>query len=263
MRSWLQIILVFALGAVLGAAPKTEPAGVVVSVSGKVLVYAVAGPSVKAAQENPGKILRLGQTLFAGDRLKTGANGRAALVLTDGTQLKMNYNTDITLRDKNSKGRVSARGIASVKIFLGELWARVTKKNSTLEFDTPSAVAAVKGTEPLFDVAADGSVCVQLRDGKVRMTNDMPGGLTLQHGETICVSLHQLITPALVQPWNSKASTWEQGFGQASQAAVTLRYVDQDGVSKTLVLNYAADQGTTAGAQTLTGSARTLATPVH
>ena len=133
MKKIFALILSLGLVVSLQAAP---PAGVVTSVSGKVSLYTAAKADKAAA-------LKAGQQLYAGDRLLTGANGRAALVLTDGTQLKLNYNTDITLRDKDSKGRASERGIGSIKLAIGGLWAKVTKKNSRLEFDTPAAVAAV------------------------------------------------------------------------------------------------------------------------
>ncbi|HTB23614.1 MAG TPA: FecR family protein [bacterium] len=250
--------LALALSAGLAAAIKHSPAGVVISVSGKVTLYSQsAAPvpaSAKAGEPQP-KFPRLGQTVYAGDRLKTGDNGRAALVLTDGTQLKMNYDTDITLSDRNSKGHSSSRGIAAIKIFIGELWAKVTKKDSTLEFDTPAAVAAVKGTEPIIIVGADGSTCVELRSGKVRMSNGLPGGATLMPNEQICLAPNQKITASLVQPWNSGTGTFETTFNQASQATVTVNYVDEGGVAKTLVLNYAAGPGVTATPQALTGSA--------
>ncbi|HTA16691.1 MAG TPA: hypothetical protein VK786_02975, partial [bacterium] len=130
----------------------------------------------------------------------------------------------------------------------------VTKRDSTLEFDTPGAVAAVKGTEPLISVGADGTTCVQLRSGKVFMSNELPGGVTLHPDQQICVTEHQRISGALVQPWTSTTPTWDQTFNQASQATVTITYTDQGGAAKTLVLNYAAD--VTGSAQSSTGTAK-------
>jgi hypothetical protein len=241
-------VLALSLATGLMAASKREPAGVILTLSGKVTLY----PSTSATPLP--KTPRLGWTIYAGDRLKTGNNGRVALVLTDGTHLKLNYNTDITLSNRNSKGRTSARGIAAIKILIGDLWAKVTKRDSTLEFDTPGAVAAVKGTEPLISVGADGTTCVQLRSGKVFMSNELPGGVTLHPDQQICVTEHQRISGALVQPWTSTTPTWDQTFNQASQATVTITYTDQGGAAKTLVLNYAAD--VTGSAQSSTGTAK-------
>ena len=151
MRRLPILFCALALGGLVGplqASSTRQPAGVITFLSGKVTVYTAA--------KGEGQPLTLGKQLYAGDEIKTGANGRAAMVLLDGTQLRINYNTDITLKDKNSKGKTGPRGIGAIGVALGELWAKVTHKDSTLEFDTPAAVAAVKGTEPIIGVTPDG-----------------------------------------------------------------------------------------------------------
>ena len=91
---------------------KAKPAGTVISVSGKV--------SLISSKSSSGKSLKPGQAVYAGDRIKTGANGKAQIVLSDGTMLKVSYLTDITLRDTDVHGKQGGRGIASIKIALGE-----------------------------------------------------------------------------------------------------------------------------------------------
>jgi hypothetical protein len=237
------------LGAPLAAAPKVEPAGVITLVSGKVTLFSGADAAAKAAD---GKDLNLGQTVYAGDRLRTGANGRVALVLTDGTQLKVNYSSDITLKNKDSKGRGSARGIASIKVLIGDLWAKVTKKDSELEFDTPAAVAAVKGTEPLISVGPDGTLCLKLRSGKMALSNELDGSATLKADEQVCIAVHQPITQDLIQPWKPEAGagSWDKTVTQASHATVTITYKDDGGNAKTLVVNYGAADPISGTAQT-------------
>jgi ferric-dicitrate binding protein FerR (iron transport regulator) len=232
--------LAFLVSPGLSAAAKRAPAGVVTTVSGKVALFPVApesGASAVARKLAPGVFV------FPGDRLKTGADGRLALSLTDGTQLKLNYNTEITLKDKNSKGETSPRGIAQIKIFLGDLWAKVTKKDSELEFDTPAAVAAVKGTEPLFSVQPDGSVCVHLREGALLVSNELSGTARLAPAEQICLEPHQKIVPALIQKWDASAPMWDQNFTQATRAEVTVAFKDKNGSAKSLKLEYAAAGG--------------------
>jgi hypothetical protein len=247
MRTLLIAILVTGLGAQLGASVKASPAGVITAVMGKVTLYSHVHAGDKGAKESSTD-LELNQPVFVGDRLKTGANGRASLVLTDGTQLKVNYNSEITLHAKDAKGHASARGVASIQILLGDLWARVTKKNSTLEFETPAAVAAVKGTEPTFNVAPDGTTCIQLASGKVALSNDQPGGATLNPDEQICVNKGQAISQSMVQPWKSGAG-WAASFGQASKAAVTVVYKTRSGAEKTAVLNFGSGAGVSGTAQ--------------
>jgi hypothetical protein len=223
MRSITLSILSIALAGALSAG---QPVGSVIAVSGKVSLF--------SSGADKSKDIRLGQPLYAGDRLKTGANGRAGLVLSDGTQLKVNYNTDITLRDKDTKGKASERGIGSIKLSLGELWAKVVKKNSRLEFDTPSAVAAVKGTEPILNVDEAGTLCAKLREGSLELSNS-GGSLTLAELQQVCVP--KGAKPTGIVKWDGKG-TFESAVGGSTGAEVKLLFKDNDGNVKEAVLEY-------------------------
>lgn len=224
MKKILSAILSLGLAVAVHAAG--VPAGVVTSVSGKVSLYGGADKAAKSVALKPGK------QLYAGDRLLTGANGRVGLVLTDGTQLKLNYNTDITLRDKDSKGKAAERGIGSIKVALGGLWAKVTKKNSRLEFDTPAAVAAVKGTTLELEVSLD-ELCAKLAEGKLDVANDL-GGASLTELQMLCVTKGK--KPGTPMAWNGK-DTWANQVGGASSAEVEIKFNDND-TDKTIILEY-------------------------
>jgi ferric-dicitrate binding protein FerR (iron transport regulator) len=220
MRSMFIALFALALAGTLSAGP----VGVITSVTGKVSLYSAG--SAKAQE------IKLGASLQAGDRLKTGANGRAAIVLIDGTQLKINYNTDITLRDKDSTGKASARGVASIKLALGDLWAKVTKKDSRLEFDTPAAVAAVKGTEPLLSVDELGNLCAQLREGHLDISNSL-GSVQMSRLEQLCITRGQKPgTPTAYDP--TKQQGFDTTFTAPTSAEVTL--VTSDG--KKILVEY-------------------------
>lgn len=213
--------------ALAGALTAGQPVANVIAASGKVSVY--------TSGTDKAKDLRLGSPLYAGDRVKTGANGRASLILVgDGTQLKVNYNTDITLRDKDSKGKVSDRGVGSIKIALGELWAKVTKKNSRLEFDTPAAVAAVKGTEPILSVDEAGTLCAKLREGVLDISNEK-GGLSLTELQQVCVA--KGTKPSGAVAWKDKGD-FSSEVGAATGAEVKLLFKDANGNVKEAVVEY-------------------------
>jgi hypothetical protein len=205
-------------------------AGVILAVSGKAEVFAAGSD-----QSQP---LQLGGTLHVGDRIKTGANGQVRATLLDGTRLNISYNTDITLRDKNSKGKTSARGIASIKIALGELWAKVTKKDSQLEFETPDAVAAVKGTEPGFVVqdGVDALTCIYLLSGAMQLSNGS-GQANMTPMTQACLSAKSKLTQALVQGWDGKNAPKDSN-DTATKATVQLQYKNADGVVKSVELDY-------------------------
>jgi hypothetical protein len=207
---------------------KPNPAGTVISVSGKV--------TLMTDKDSSESTLKIGRALFPGDRIKTGPNGRAMLVLSDGTQLKVNYLTDITLRDKNIKGKKSARGIALIKIALGDLWAKVTKKDSELEFETPAAVAAVKGTNPVMTVLPDGNTCFSLMSGAMLMSS---GGCSqkLSADQSMCIGKGDKACDAKVTPL-SNPGTWFNEINSASSAVVTLNVKDADGSTKQIQVQY-------------------------
>jgi ferric-dicitrate binding protein FerR (iron transport regulator) len=211
--------------AVRASDAKAKAAGTVISVSGKVTV-------ITAKAGDAGSSLKPGQAVFAGDRIKTGANGKLQIVLSDGTQLKVNYLTDITLRDTDVKGKASERGIASIKIALGNLWAKVTKKNSRLEFETPAAVAAVKGTEPDFTVDELGDLCVKLKEGKLDLSNDL-GGVSMTELQQLCVKKGE--KPGKPQAWDGKGLGSDSG---PSSAVVTLHVKDKDGKTSEVKVQY-------------------------
>jgi len=234
MRSILSLSMAIAFLAIapLSADGAKGPAsaGVVIALSGKADVYP-AGASDPSA-------LKLGATLHVGDRIKTGANGQVRATLLDGTRLQISYNTDITLRDKNSKGKGSARGIASIKIALGELWAKVTKKDSQLEFETPNAVAAVKGTEPGFVVqdGVDALTCIYLLSGAMQLSN-ASGSADMGAMTQACLSAKTKLTQGLIQKWDGKGAHKDDG-GTATKATVQLQYKDAGGETKSVELDY-------------------------
>lgn len=227
-----RVLSIFALAAFVfvplmtRAAEKVKAAGTVISVSGKVTV-------ITSAKGDSGASLKPGQMVYAGDQIKTGANGRVQIVLSDGTQLKVNYLTDITLRDTDVKGKTSERGIASIKIAFGNLWAKVTKKNSRLEFETPAAVAAVKGTEPDFTVDELGDLCVKLKEGKLDLSNDL-GGVSMTQLQQLCVKRGE--KPGTPQSWDGKGA----GGGETDPASATviLHVTDKDGQKKDVKVQY-------------------------
>jgi hypothetical protein len=232
MRAFLFALLALTVPALAADQAASSPAaGVVTSVSGQVALYPAGATSPTE--------LKLAGTLHAGDRIKSGANGKAVLVLTYGTRLNLSYNTDITLHDKTASGKGSARGIASIKIALGELWAKVTKKDSKLEFETPSAVAAVKGTQPGFVVGGgDDPVTVfYLIEGALRLINangsaDM-GPLTQVH-----LGKGGKLSQDLVKPWDGKTGKPDDLNGTATGADVSIQFQGADGKTKTMDLHY-------------------------
>lgn len=217
------LALFLALGGSLTAADR-QPGGVATLVQGEVTRF----------EGEKSSALKLGGAVYAGDRIKTGANGRAALVLADGTQVKLNFNTDLVLRDTDSKGAKSPRGIGSVKIFLGSVWGKITKKGSRFEFDTPSSVAAVKGSAGEVIVSPDGRTCYVWEEGVLHVFNDL-GAVDMNPMTQMCMA--KGFKPGKPTPLTQdQINTWHQGSATSGTLKVQVR--DVDGTDKELILEY-------------------------
>lgn len=96
---------------------------------------------IRAGARPPGEKAKVGLPLYEGDTVLTKEMGKADILLDDGSLVRLRENTNLVLKDKKpgrSKGRL--------QVLLGRIWAKITTQENLLEIETPSAVAAIKGT---------------------------------------------------------------------------------------------------------------------
>lgn len=174
------LLLISFLGALLWGVPVAaqERAGRFVSVQGPVEVLR-GSQSLPATDQLP---------LQTGDVIRTGQNARAAILLSDGTKLKLGANSTIQLKRLSPErlGKVTPATTVGLKttmhFFLGEGWLQRTGPVDALEIETPTVRAATKGTEFVLDVAPDGSTIVSVLDGLVQVANPQ-GDVLVAEGE--------------------------------------------------------------------------------
>ena len=112
MHRFIISAFVLALSLLLMGAAPAEGEGQVTSATGMVQVKPFGAGWHDAAA---------GEMLFAGDRLKTGADGSAVVALPDGGELRVSAGTLFEVNDR----RLDEGG--SIALFLGRLWAKVQK----------------------------------------------------------------------------------------------------------------------------------------
>ncbi len=135
----------------------------VLAASGTVLAQTTAGSFFSVSGEV--QIQRGGATIGAapgvgvdvGDRIVTGANGQAVIVLNDQSRLELAGDSSITLDEYTiTGGSPSTR----VSLFSGVLRSLVNASSggapANYQVHTPNAVAAVRGTK--FDTAYAGNI---------------------------------------------------------------------------------------------------------
>ena len=116
-------------------------------VTGNVTIRRDGGTVDTARQQGP-RVMN--GSVFAGNVVATDPGGSATMLFTDGSTIDLKANTRLTVREiegspeavKQQKrlGRV-------LKVFAGDVFAHVVPNPEVAtEFETPSGVAAVKGT---------------------------------------------------------------------------------------------------------------------
>ncbi len=138
------VSLVFMLA--LMVAPRAHaqaPAGTISALSGNVAIER-AGKPIPAAQ---------GTALEVGDQLKTAANSRVTIGLSDGSTLELSDSSTLVLTE-NVLNPDGSRARTKVTL-LGGLVRSLVKHdpagNPNFEVHTPNAVASARGT--MFDVS--------------------------------------------------------------------------------------------------------------
>jgi tetratricopeptide (TPR) repeat protein len=113
----------------------------------------------------------LDETLQAGDIVRTGPGSRVAVLLADGSQLKVNANSQLLLKQVASPTRqVAMRLMQSLlRLFSGEIWVRSLAE--PLEIETFAATAILRGTELNLVVEATDTAHLAVVEGVVEFHN--------------------------------------------------------------------------------------------
>ncbi len=108
----------------------------------------------------------------AGDKIDTGAEGRCTLNWIDGTRIRMEPGTELTVQKcQIYKGAEQS----AFRLDIGKIWIRVLRVLSQQDkflINTPTATAGVRGTMFAVEVAADGSTEISVYEGQVTVASD-------------------------------------------------------------------------------------------
>jgi tetratricopeptide (TPR) repeat protein len=150
------------------------PAGKIVNIKGNVEII-----SIKSQYWRPA---RVNETLWAGDAVKTGLDGKAAIVLSDETLLQLNKNTQFLIKEaaptagwyKGKKDILSGSHTSSTsnyRLEKGEAWIRNKNKEIIINFQTPTISGTLRGTELNLRIGADDTVLLTVLEGRVEAKN--------------------------------------------------------------------------------------------
>jgi hypothetical protein len=131
--------------------------------------FVVGDVKTQKPNKNDWKKVTFDQPLAAGEKVKSTEDARAEIAFSDGSIIRVDANTQLAIDElkKDSKKGLTATG----KVWSGKVWANVNKvsKKSKFELESPTAVAAVRGTIYRMSVMPDSSTKVAVYQGEVKV----------------------------------------------------------------------------------------------
>ncbi|MFZ1325479.1 MAG: FecR domain-containing protein [Candidatus Contendobacter sp.] len=177
-QCWLYLLLLTLLLPVCPAL--AQEAGEVVGLLGTTEVW----------REGRWQQVDAGALLAAGEVVRTGEGSRAAILLSNGTQLKLNANSQLELKQV-SPSTVGSAPVARVlqsilRVLNGEIWVR--NGGEPLEIQTVPATAAIRGTEFTLATGPGDTARLAVLAGLVEFSNPQ-GSVLVASDEQATVKL--------------------------------------------------------------------------
>ena len=119
----------------------------------------------------------VGQLLAIHDRLRTGEDSRAAVRMTDLSVLRIDELTTIEILPPSTASDKPALNVKE-----GTTYFFSREKSRETRVETPAVNGAIRGTEFVVAVAANGATTVTMLDGEVQLSNAQ-GSLIVNTGE--------------------------------------------------------------------------------
>jgi tetratricopeptide (TPR) repeat protein len=140
------------------------------------LIVAEAGSvSIEQAGSTQFVPAAIHDSLYTGNIVATGADGEAAILFTDGAQVKLNRNSSIRISPE--AGALKPQSLFQAMI--GVIWAHLRPGQV---INAPTANIVVRGTEVTIDVAGDGTTQLTVVAGDVEFRNGL-GSVELTNGQ--------------------------------------------------------------------------------
>ena len=132
------------------------PIGKVVTAAGSV---SIEHPSAVVVQASLAGSAKVGDSIYLGDVVSTGSDGRVGITFTDGTAFDLSPNARMVMNefiyDANSKSNSSLLSLTKGTF---TFVAGKVAKSGDMKINTPVATMGIRGTTPRVEIADDGSV---------------------------------------------------------------------------------------------------------
>ena len=157
--------------AVQDLAPK--PIGKVVTATGSVTIERANAMVTQVNLPSQAGQAKVGDPVFVGDVVKTGADGRLAINFTDGSSFNLSSNARMALDefvyDPNGTSNSTLFNLTKGTF---TFVAGNSAKTGSMKVDTPVATMGIRGTTPRVEISDDGTVkfSTLIEEGKSKLT---------------------------------------------------------------------------------------------
>ena len=135
------------------------PIGKVVTAAGSISIEHPSAVVVQASLGSQSGNAKVGDSVYLGDVVSTGSDGRVGISFTDGTAFDLSPNARMVMNefvyDANSKSNSSLLSLTkgTFTFVAGKI-----AKTGDMKVNTPVATMGIRGTTPRVEIAEDGSV---------------------------------------------------------------------------------------------------------
>jgi len=143
------------------AAADLNPIGKIVTSTGSVTIERTNAVLVQAKFSGDGAIgqVKVGDSVYKGDVIQTGADGKVGITFTDETAFNVASNARIVLNELvyDPNGKSNSLLFSLTKGAFTFIAGKVAKSGN-MQIDTPVATMGIRGTAPRVEIRDDGSV---------------------------------------------------------------------------------------------------------
>lgn len=135
-----------------------QPIGKIVTATGAVSIEHVSAVVVQASLGGQGSA-KVGDSIYLGDIVSTGSDGRVGITFTDGTAFDLSPNARMVMNefiyDPNSKSNSTLLSLTKGTF---TFVAGKVATSGDMKVSTPVATMGIRGTTPRVEIGDDGSV---------------------------------------------------------------------------------------------------------
>ena len=149
-----------------------KPIGKIITVAGAVTIQHVNAVILQANATSQPEPTKVGDPVFLGDIVQTGADGKVSITFADETAFNLSSNARMTLDEfvYDPNGKSNATFFSLSKGTFTFVAGKVAKTGD-MKIDTPVATMGIRGTTPHVEIAEDGSAkfSTLIEEGKTKV----------------------------------------------------------------------------------------------